>query len=59
MTPDLFRISPDHRRVDRICLPIEMRESPISALEAHPDGRLIIGMAPAFLAFLRWQEFGS
>jgi hypothetical protein len=54
-TPDLFRVSPDRTKVERICIPKELQGMSIASLEAHPNGRLIIGMAPAIFAFTDWR----
>lgn len=50
----LFRAAPDRSSVERICLPKEARDTVITALEAHPDGRLIVGMSPPLFGFGRW-----
>jgi hypothetical protein len=54
-SPDLFRISPDLGKVERICLPKELAGTQIAAIEAHPNGRLILGLAPAIFAFTDWR----
>ena len=54
-TPDLFRIDPDGARVDRICLPKDLAGTQVAAIEAHPNGRLILGLAPAIFAFSDWR----
>lgn len=53
--PTLLRLAPDGSRVDRICLPRDMRDVPIASLLAHPDGRLLVGMSPALLATGAWR----
>lgn len=50
----LFRASEDRSSVERICLPKEARDTVITALEAHSDGRLIVGMSPPLFGFGRW-----
>lgn len=54
--PELFRVSPDQGRVERICLPKSVRDTPIASVEASPDGRLLLGFSPALLAFGRWDD---
>lgn len=54
--PDLFRIAPDRETVERICLPKDVRDTPIASIEASPDGRLLLGFAPALLTFGRWDD---
>jgi hypothetical protein len=54
-TPDLFRISPDRTKVERICLPEDLEGTQIVSIEPHPNGRLILGLAPAIFAFTDWR----
>jgi hypothetical protein len=54
-TPDLIRISPDRTKAERICLPKDLADTQIAAIEAHPNGRLILGLAPAIFAFSDWR----
>jgi hypothetical protein len=53
--PDLLRISPDRTSVERICLPKDLDGTQIASIEAHPNGRLILGLAPAIFAFTDWR----
>jgi hypothetical protein len=53
--PVLFRVGVDRGSIERICLPKEARDSVITAVEAHPDGRLILGMSPPLFGFGRWD----
>ncbi len=54
-SPTLLRLNPERTQVERICLPKEMTDVPIAAIEAHPDGRLLLGMSPALLGVGRWS----
>lgn len=54
-SPTLLRLNPERTEVQRVCLPKEMTNVPIASLEAHPDGRLLLGMSPALLGTGTWR----
>jgi hypothetical protein len=52
----IFRTAVNEDRVDRICLPSDARDTVLTALEAHPDGRLIYGFSPPLFGFGDWRD---
>ena len=51
----LLRLPPGAETPERICLPPEAEEATILAMEATADGRLLLGMSPAYLGVGSWR----
>src|SRR5262249_4637182 len=52
----LIRVSPELSEAKRICLPKDARGTEMTALHAHPQGRLYLGMTPGLLGFADWRQ---
>lgn len=52
----VFRTGVNEDRVERICLPSDARDTILTAMEAHADGRMIYGFSPPLFGFGSWQE---
>ncbi len=52
--PSLFRVAADYSAIERVCLPKGAKSGTVTAIEAHPDGRLIVGLAPVRLVYGNW-----